>query len=96
MTMPGEAIWERRLWRHKEGARPPAGSAIDPIEAAELDVDTRLANLWKELAGVDECSLELAGALMRAAYAKGYCDALVERNPGALIHSHPEVTAGPR
>lgn len=58
------------------------------IDLLELDIDLRLADLWREAADVTEWSLEVASAFMRAAYGKGYCDALTEDFPGALCHDH--------
>ena len=36
----------------------------------------------------DEWNLEVVAAFMRAAYGKGYCDALTEDNPGSLCEDH--------
>ncbi len=58
------------------------------IDLLELDIDLRLADLWREAYDIDEWSLEVVAAFMRAAYGKGYCDALVEDSPGALCHEH--------
>ena len=46
------------------------------IDLLELDIDLRLADLWREAAGITEWNLEVVAAFMRAAYGKGYCDAL--------------------
>ena len=48
------------------------------IDLLELDIDVRLADLWREANDISEWSLEVVGAFMRAAYGKGYCDALTE------------------
>ena len=48
------------------------------IDLLELDIDLRLTDLWREAAGIEEWSLEVVAAFMRAAYGKGYCDALTE------------------
>jgi hypothetical protein len=37
---------------------------------------------------VAEWNLEVVAAFMRAAYGKGYCDALTEDSPGSLCHAH--------
>jgi len=58
------------------------------IDLLELDIDLRLADLWREAADVSEWSLEVVAAFMRAAYGKGYCDALTEEDPGSLCHDH--------
>ena len=54
------------------------------IDLLELDIDLRLADLWREAAGISDWSLDVVAAFMRAAYGKGYCDALTEDSPGAL------------
>jgi hypothetical protein len=61
------------------------------IELLELDIDVRLADLWSEALAVDEWSLDVVAALMRAAYGKGYCDALTEDEPGSLCRDHGYV-----
>lgn len=58
------------------------------IELLELDIDLRLADLWAEAADVGEWNLEVVAAFLRAAYGKGYCDALTEESPGSLCHEH--------
>ena len=58
------------------------------IDLLELDIDLRLADLWREAATIDEWSLEVVAAFMRAAYGKGYCDAFTEDSPGSLCHDH--------
>ena len=64
---------------------------LSRIDLLELDIDLRLADLWREAAEVDEWNLEVVAAFMRAAYGKGYCDALTEETPGALCE--PTATA---
>jgi len=61
------------------------------IELLELDIDLRLADLWGEAVAVEEWSLDVVAALMRAAYGKGYCDALTEADPGSLCRDHGYV-----
>ena len=58
------------------------------IELLELDIDLRLADLWGEACGVSEWNLEVVAAFLRAAYGKGYCDALTEDAPGSLCRDH--------
>ena len=58
------------------------------VDLLELDIDLRLADLWREAAGISDWSLEVVAAFMRAAYGKGYCDALTEENPGSLCADH--------
>ncbi len=64
--------------------------AKDPsrIELLELDIDLRLADLWREACEIDEWNLGVVAAFMRAAYGKGYCDALTEDAPGSLCEDH--------
>jgi len=57
------------------------------IELLELDIDLRLADLWGEACGVSEWNLEVVAAFLRAAYGKGYCDALTEDAPGSLCRA---------
>ena len=58
------------------------------IDLLELDIDLRLADLWREAVDVDEWSLEIVAAFIRAAYGKGYCDAFTEEAPGSLCLDH--------
>jgi hypothetical protein len=64
---------------------PPRPSRIDLLE---LDIDVRLADLWREATDISDWNLEVVGAFIRAAYGKGYCDALTEDAPGALCVEH--------
>src|SRR5438094_1877817 len=58
------------------------------IDLLELDIDLRLADLWREASEIGDWNLDVVAAFMRAAYGKGYCDALTEENPGSLCHDH--------
>ena len=58
------------------------------IDLLELDIDVRLVDLWREANEIDEWNLEVVGAFIRAAYGKGYCDALTEERPGSLCQEH--------
>jgi hypothetical protein len=58
------------------------------IDLLELDIDLRLTDLWREALGIEEWSIEVVSAFMRAAYGKGYCDALTEDEPGSLCADH--------
>jgi hypothetical protein len=58
------------------------------IELLELDIDVRLSDLWREALDVEEWNLEVVAAFIRAAYGKGYCDALTEESPGTLCVEH--------
>ncbi len=66
------------------------------IELLELDIDLRLSDLWREACDVTEWNLEVVGAFMRAAFGKGYCDALTEDTPGALCEEHGYRVPGRR
>src|SRR5512133_822507 len=66
------------------------------IELLELDIDLRLVDLWREAADVSEWNLDVVAAFMRAAYGKGYCDALTEDAPGALCVDHGYRVPGRR
>jgi hypothetical protein len=66
------------------------------IELLELDIDLRLADLWREAAEVGEWNLDVVAAFMRAAYGKGYCDALTEESPGSLCVDHGYRVPGRR
>ena len=58
------------------------------IDLLELDIDLRLADLWREAVDVSDWSLEIVAAFIRAAYGKGYCDALTDESPGSLCEDH--------
>ena len=58
------------------------------LELLELDIDTRARDLWREAALIKEWNLDVVAVFMRAAYGKGYCDALTEDSPGALCAEH--------
>jgi hypothetical protein len=58
------------------------------IDLLELDIDLRLADLWREAGDIAEWNLEVVAAFMRAAYGKGYCDSLIEESPGSLCVDH--------
>ena len=58
------------------------------IDLLELDIDVRLTDLWREVLDVAEWNIDVVAAFMRAAYGKGYCDALMEELPGALCAEH--------
>jgi hypothetical protein len=58
------------------------------IDLLELDIDLRLADLWREAAEISDLNIEVFAAFIRAAYGKGYCDALTEDAPGSLCRDH--------
>ena len=70
----------------------PLGSRFGP-QSVDFDEGGALGHgglhdLWREAADVTEWNLEVVAAFMRAAYGKGYCDALTEDSPGALCQEH--------
>lgn len=71
-----------RRYLQRMGRRPTR------IELLELDIDLRLADLWQEAAEVENWSLDVVAAFLRAAYGKGYCEALTEDSPGSLCSDH--------
>ena len=58
------------------------------IDLLELDIDLRLADLWREAGEISEWNIDVVAAFMRAAYGKGYCDSLTEDAPGSLCVDH--------
>ena len=65
---------------------------VDRIDLLELDIDTRLADLWQvmwedfpQIAGNEQTRLEFS-VFMRAAYGRGYIDALKDK--GELCTDH--------
>ena len=66
------------------------------IDLLELDIDLRLADLWREAGEISEWNLDVVAAFMRAAYGKGYCDALTEESPGSLCADHGYRVPGRR
>ena len=81
-------------WVPHDGCRPtgvlrfPDMKQPTRIDLLELDIDLRLTDLWREAAEIEEWNLEVVAAFMRAAYGKGYCDALTEDAPGSLCRDH--------
>jgi hypothetical protein len=72
------------------------GNRPSRIDLLELDIDLRLADLWREATEIGEWSIEVVAAFMRAAYGKGYCDALTEDAPGSLCVDHGYRVPGRR
>ena len=58
------------------------------IDLLELDIDLRLADLWREAGEISDWNIDVVAAFMRAAYGKGYCDSLTEDSPGSLCVDH--------
>jgi len=54
--------------------------------ALEFDIDLRISDLWSCLS--EDEDVDRIGSLLRAAYVKGYVDALSEENPGELCRKH--------
>jgi len=64
------------------------------IDLLELDIDLRMADLWRDITdlavryGWTEKQITTLAAYCRAAYGKGYWDALTEDGPGSLCLEH--------
>jgi hypothetical protein len=67
---------------------PPMAKRPTRIDLLELDIDLRLSDLWREAGEITDWNIDVVAAFMRAAYGKGYCDALTEDAPGSLCHDH--------
>lgn len=54
--------------------------SVDRVDVLELDVDTRLLEVWAAVDGYDfdDAVLAMVGCFARAAYVRGYADALTE------------------
>lgn len=65
------------------------------VELLESDIDTRLHELWQEAFLVSDWTLEGVAVFMRAAYGRGYVDALTEDMPGELCRAHGYKIPGP-
>ena len=63
---------------------------MEPTQAdlLTLDIDTRLSSLWREMDMIEEWGLDNVAAFVRAAYGRGYCDALSEPQRGLLCTEH--------
>ena len=77
-------LYRNRVCRPTASVPSPYGTRPTRIDLLELDIDLRLTDLWREAADIAEWNLEVVSAFMRAAYGKGYCDALTEDAPGSL------------
>jgi hypothetical protein len=62
---------------------PPSLEAL-----LELDIDTRLVEVWLHVWDRDESLVCEIGDLLRLAYGRGYCDALTEPSEGQLCRDH--------
>jgi hypothetical protein len=58
------------------------------LDLLELDIDLRITDLWREAGEITDWNVEVVAAFLRAAYGKGYCDALTEESPGLLCKEH--------
>ena len=65
---------------------------LENLQRLELDVDTRLLDLWAEVDLVEEWNLEVVGHFLRAAYGAGYTQALTEVERGKLCRDHGYLT----
>jgi hypothetical protein len=57
-------------------------------ELMELDIDIRLHEFWQEAHLIEDWTIGTVLAFMRAAYGKGYIDALAEERRGSLCADH--------
>lgn len=57
-------------------------------ELLELDIDTRLADIWRQADEIEHWNLETVATFIRAAYGLGYCNALSEPVRGQLTQDH--------
>ena len=51
------------------------------IERLELDVDCRVLDLWECAAEVDKWDLDIVATFVRAAYGRGFTDAVKDPDP---------------
>lgn len=58
------------------------------VELLELDVDIRIADIWREADAIADWDLTHVAAFMRAAYGRGYSDGLLEPTRGLLCVDH--------
>ena len=68
------------------------------MELLELDIDTRLTDLWREVSATETWDLERVAGFMRAAYGRGYLDAVTEtpEDRGRLTRDHGYGIPPPR
>lgn len=57
-------------------------------DALEIDLDARLLDAWELFSPDTLGSLYVMSAVLRFAYGRGYCDALVEPVRGTLLATH--------
>jgi hypothetical protein len=104
----GEPVERRKAYRYPFVW---AVSAVDPVlgslatgasvteptrtDLLQLDIDLRLSSLWADALDIEEWDLESVGAFLRAAYGKGYWDALAEAERGELCKTHGYATPSP-
>jgi hypothetical protein len=69
------------------------------IDMLELDIDIRLADLWREVSKINKWTLDVAAPFIRAAYGKGYSDVFREsedeRGKLCLDHGYKLPTPHP-
>jgi len=65
-----------------EPSRPEA------LDLLQLDIDTRLAEIWFEIWARRDWASDEIGPLLRLAYGCGYADALIEPKRGQLCLDH--------
>jgi hypothetical protein len=63
--------------------------SVTNLDLLGLDIDLRILGVWEELNQLSEPFSEgIVAASIRAAYGKGYCDALREPLRGQMCHDH--------
>jgi hypothetical protein len=77
------------VFRDSQPHGNPSTDMTGAFERLELDIDLRLADLWRCADEHDgPWTIELLASYIRAAYGKGYCDSLGEAERGALCIEH--------
>jgi hypothetical protein len=54
----------------------------EKYELLNTDIDFRLSELWLQLDEIEDWTVEVLAAFLRAAYGRGYIDALEEERRG--------------
>lgn len=71
-----------------DGHENKARSVARRMIRFNVELDTRMLDLWQVIDDSEELTVELVGCLLRAAYGRGYVDAVSEPEPGALLREH--------
>jgi len=88
LDKPASHLYAVHYGQHLLEERVMRPSELDARELLELDIDSRLAEVWLMLwSGTALAGAEL-GPLLRLAYGRGYTDALTEGERGELCRAH--------